>query len=292
MSALYVIKEGLAGLSRAKLAAAGSIITIAISLLFLGLLYVVSTNTSRIVDSIRERVEMEAFLQEPIDGKRIADIERQMLNVQGVDHLQFISKEEAAKIFKQEFGEDVNEVLEFNPLPPSFKIFLQDAYRTTSRAEQINKAIRSIEGVDGVVYRREMLEFIEKQSRILYYIGLAIGALVGISAIFLVSNTIRLTISAKRKSIQTMKLVGASRWLVRAPFLMEGIVQGVIGGEIAAGLTYYLLTFAAGFISEALTAFLRIDPLFHLIMMATGAFLGLFGSAISVRRFIGETVAG
>lgn len=292
MRVLYVIRESLAGFRRAKLAATGSIITIAISLLFLGLFFLISTNTAKIVDAIRERVEMEAFLQEPMDEKRVSDIERQILNIRGVDHVRFISKEEAAAIFKQEFGEDVKGVLEFNPLPPSFKIFLQETHRTSTQADEISKSLRGIPGVDGVIYRREMLEFIEKQTKALNLAGLSLGVFIGISAIFLVSNTIRLTIHARRRSVQTMKLVGASRWFVRAPFVIEGILQGVIGGGIAAGVIYFLLSFAAGIISADLAAFIRIDPLFHLMVVASGALLGLFGSAISVRRFIGEGVAG
>jgi cell division transport system permease protein len=292
MSILYVLKEGVSGFRRAKLAALGSVITIVISLLLLGLFYVISRNTSRIVESIREKVEMEAFLDEPVAKQRIGEIQEQVLAVEGVEKVQFISKEEAAKIFKQEFGEDIKDVLEFNPLPPSLKIFLKDEYRTTERADAIQKKISAVKGIETVVYRKEMLEFIEKQARTLYSVGLALGILIGISAIFLVSNTIRLTIYAKRKSVQAMKLVGASWWFVRTPFLIEGILQGLIGGIIATGIIYYVLTFAAGLISADLAEFIRIEPSFYLFVVLLGAGLGLFGSALSVHKNIGETVAG
>jgi cell division transport system permease protein len=292
MSALYIVKEGFSGFRRAKLAALGSVITITIALLLLGVFYVISTNTSRIMESIRERVEMEAFLQQPVSNQRISEIERQIMNVQGVERVKFISKEEAARVFKEEFGEEINDVLEFNPLPPSFKIYLQEAYRTTTKAEAISQAIKAVSGVDDVIYRKGMLEFIEKQSRILYYIGLGIGILIAISAIFLVSNTIRLTIYAKRKSIQTMKLVGASRWFVRAPFLVEGLVQGMLGAGLAVGTMYYVTGAAVSFLSEDLAQFILVDASMYAAIIVAGIFLGLFGSAISVRRFIGETVAG
>ncbi len=292
MSTLYIVKEGLSGFSRAKLAALGSIVTITLALLLLGLFYVVSMNTSRLVENIRQKVEMEAFLQEPINARQTEELRKQILNVSGIDSVAFISKEDAAKVFKEEFGEDINKVLEFNPLPPSFKIFLQDKYRTTLNAAEISRTIENLKGVDNVIYRREMLEFIDKQANVLKLIGLGLGILIGISAIFLVSNTIRLTIVAKRKSIQTMKLVGASRWFVRAPFLIEGMVQGVLGGAIAAALIYYILTFAAALISTELAQFIRVENLFYYEVVAVGIFLGLFGSAVSVRRFIGETVAG
>lgn len=291
MSSLYVIKEGLSGFRRTKLASLGSIITITISLLLLGIFYIISTNTSRIVENIRERVEMEAFLAEPVSQQKVMELQRQLLTIQGIEEVQYISKIEAARIFKREFGEEINTVLEFNPLPPSFKIFLLDEYRTTTKADEIIKAIKKIRGVEDVIYRRELLELIEKHSRLLYNLGLGLGILIGISAIFLVSNTIRLTIYAKRKSVQTMKLVGASRWFVRAPFLVEGIIQGLIGGLVAASIIYYLLTFVSGFLSTDLAEFIYIENSFYVFVIALGVFLGLFGSSISVRRFISETVA-
>jgi cell division transport system permease protein len=88
-----------------------------------------------------------------------------------------------------------------------------------------------------------------------------------------------------------MKLVGASRWFVRAPFLIEGVLQGLLGGSIAACVIYYLVTFATGLVSQDLAAFIRIETVFYPLVVATGTMLGFLGSAISVRKFIGETVA-
>ena len=292
MSFLYVMKEGVSGFRRAKLAAAGSIITIMISLLLLGLFYVIAKNTSRLVESIREKVEMEAFLEEPVTRLRVSEIQKELIAVEGIERVQFISKDEAAKIFKQEFGEDINKVLDFNPLPPSFKLFLKDGYRNTEKATEIHDKVMQIKGVENITYRKELLEFIDNRAKTLYTVGLVLGGIIGISAIFLVSNTIRLTIYAKRKSVQTMKLVGASRWIVRAPFLIEGLLQGLIGGVVAAALIYYLLTFAVGLVSKELASFVQVEISFYVLIIAVGALLGLFGSTISVRRFIGETVAG
>ena len=290
MSIWYIIKEGFSGFSRAKLAAAGSIMTVTISLLLLGLFYVISTNTSRILLNIRENVEMEAFLKEPITQQRIEEIQKEIDAVEGVERVLFISKDDAAKIFKDEFGEDVGSVLNFNPLPPSFKVYLREAFRKTQTAELISATIKRIPGVDDVIYRREMLEFIEKQARVFDLVGLGLGIIIGLSAVFLVSNTIRLTIFAQRKSIQTMKLVGASRWFVRAPFVIEGVIQGVLGGLFAGGIIYYLLSYAMRMVSIEFAEFITIDFTFYLLLIAAGIVLGLFGSSISVRKYIGETV--
>ncbi len=291
MSSWYIIREGVSGFGRAKLAAIGSVITVTISLLLLGLFYVISTNTTRIISNIREKVEMEAFLQEPVTPPLIAEIQKEINDVEGVDRVQFISKEEAAKIFREEFGEDVGSVLNFNPLPPSFKVFLKEPYRNTQKAELISATIKRIKGVDEVIYRREMLEFIEKQAKVLDLVGLGLGIIIGLSAIFLVSNTIRLTIYAKRRSIQAMKLVGASRWFVRAPFIIEGVIQGILGGLAASGMIYYLLSFAVRMVSTELAEFIKLDATFYPLLVAVGVVLGLFGSSISVKKYIGETVS-
>ena len=291
MRLIYVIKEGLAGFRRAKLAAAGSILTITIALLLLGFFYIVSTNTSRIVESIRAKMEMEAFLEEPASRLRINEIKQQILTTEGVGDVQYVSKEDAAKIFKQEFGEDINKVLEFNPLPPSFKIFLKEDYRTALKTGDVYKKIKRIKGVDDVIYRKDLMEFIDKRTETLYAVGLIIGIFISVSAVFLVSNTIRLAIYARRKAIQTMKLVGASRWLVRAPFLIEGMAQGFFGGLVATGILYYMVAFAAEMLSSELAEFIQIDAMFYVVTISIGLFLGLIGSTISVRKFIGETVA-
>lgn len=290
MSIFYIIKEGLGGFRRAKLAAISSVVTITISLLFLGMFYVISENTSRIIDELRAKVEMEAFLEEPISRQRIEEIRKHILQLDGVEKVRFISKDEAAKIFQQEFGEDINKILDFNPLPPSFKIFLKQTHQTIQKADIVQKKIQSIDGVGKVVYRRELLEFIEQRTTTLYTLGIGLGTILGISAIFLVSNTIRLAIYAKRKIIQTMKLVGASRAFIRAPFIIEGILQGLIGGVIAMSILYYLITFATELVSKELAQFISVDIEFYGIGILLGCFLGFLGSTIAVRKFIGETV--
>ena len=201
MSILYVTKEGLAGFRRAKLSALGSIVTITIALLMVGLFYVLSSNTARIVRDLREKLEMDVFIEEPVSRKRLKEIEERLTTQAGVERVQFISKEDAAKIFKEEFGEDINKVLDFNPLPPSFKVFLREDYRTSDSALGVTSQIKEIKGVDDVVYRKDLLQFLDQRTRVLYRVGLIVGILITVSSIFLVSNTIRLTILAQRKTV-------------------------------------------------------------------------------------------
>jgi cell division transport system permease protein len=290
MSLSYTIKEGFSGFARARLAAFTSVATITISLLLLGIFFVVTINTSRIVNLIKEKVEMEAFLQEPVTRQQINELRQSILKIEGVESVIFISKEEAAAIFKKEFGEDIASVLDFNPLPPSYKIFLKDDYKNSKNANEVYANIKTLKGVDDVIYRKDLIEFLEKRTRIINLLGLIVGIIVGISAIFLVSNTIRLAIYSKRKIIQTMKLVGATRWFIRMPFLLEGIIQGVLGGIISCLILYSILGISSAWFISELKEFLKIDFHIYGLLFILGIVLGFLGSIISIRKFIGESV--
>jgi len=290
MSFTYTLREAVSGFKRTKLASIASMLTICIALLLLGVYYLISLNAERVVQMIRDRVEMEAFCEEPITTARVNEIRRQLLEIEGVERVDFVSKEEAARIFKEEFGEDVRSVLDYNPLQPSFKIFLRDGFKHSAQAATIVETIRSIRGIDDVIYRRDLLEFLDRRMAIAHTVGLLLGALIGLSAVLLVSNTIRLAIYAKRRIIQTMKLVGATRWFIRLPFLLEGIGHGIVGGVLAGGVMYGILKIIDRWISSELAQFLGVDMSFYLLLVGCGMFLGLLGSMISTRRYIGETI--
>jgi cell division transport system permease protein len=290
MNLSYTITEGVSGFARAKLAAFASITTITISLILLGLYFIVSINSARVINLIRERVEMEAFLQEPLSRQQLNDIKQNILTVNGVDSVLFVSKEQAAKIFREEFGEDITRILDFNPLPQSYKIFLKDEFKTTDAGNQIYTSLKSIRGIDDIVYRKDLIEFLEKRSQVLNLIGLIVGIIIGISAIFLVSNTIRLTIYSKRKIIRTMKLVGATRWFIRLPFILEGMMQGFAGGITSSLILYALIAVASRWMSAELAEFLKINLSVYGLIILLGMMLGFFGSIISIRKFISESV--
>lgn len=290
MSLNYTLRESLSGFKRTKLATLGSIITICIALLLLGVYYIISLNASRVVQMIRDRVEVEAFCEEPLSRVGISGLQEQLLAIEGIERVRFVSKEEAAKIFKEEFGEDVTSVLDYNPLQPSFKIYLKNEFKHSSKVDRVVASVRALKGIDDVVYRRDLLEFLDRRVGIAQAVGLLLGLLIGVSAMFLVSNTIRLAIHARRKIIQTMKLVGATRWFIRLPFLLEGIIQGAVGGGFAAAVMYGLIHVISRWVSRDLAEFIRVDMGFYGVVVGAGMLLGLLGSLLSTRRYIGESV--
>lgn len=287
----YVIREGFSGFKRAKLAMVAAIVTICISLLLLSFVAILLINANSVVESLREKVEMEAFISDHLTPDEVIVLSKKVEAVEGVRQALYISKEDAAKIFKEEFGEDIHKVLDFNPLPASFKILLQTKYRTASGAAAVYDQISTLPGVEEVIYRKSLLEMLDKRATTLLWIILGIAIFITISSVFLVANTIRLAIYAKRKIIQTMKLIGATRMFIRVPFVLEGLIQGFFGGCIAALLIYLIFEYLEKWFSIALSEFVKVQTSYYGIIIGLGCLLGLIGSIISIRRFIGEGLA-
>jgi len=286
MSLSYTIRESFSGFRRTKISSTLSVVTVAVALLLLGLFAVITIHAERFIGQLRNQVEVEAFLLEPISSITVDSLGQVITSLPEVDSVVYVSKAHAAEIFKNEFGEDILSILDFNPLPPSFKVYVKDIHKTSDRVERFASQLRSISGIESVVYRKTMLEVIDRRTATVHNITLGLGVLVGLSAIILVSNTIRLAIYAKRKLIRTMELVGATRMFIRLPFLLEGIWQGILGGGIAAGILYLIVAHGVRIFSSELADFVRMDTMFYIGVIAAGGLLGFIGSIISVFMFI------
>ena len=286
MSLSYTIRESFSGFRRTKISSTLSVMTVSVALLLLGLFAIVTIHAERFLEQLRSRVELEAFLFEPVTGIIVDSLGQVVASFPEVDSVVYVSKAQAAEIFKREFGEDILSVLDFNPLPPSLKVYLKDGFKTSGHVESFAARLRSLREIENVVYRKAILEVIDQRAATAHNITLALGVLVGLSAIILVSNTIRLAIYAKRKMIRTMELVGATRTFIRLPFLLEGIWQGLLGGGIAAGILYIIITYGLKLLSPELAEYVRMEPVFYGLVIAAGGLLGFIGSLISVVRFI------
>lgn len=286
MSLSYTVRESFSGFRRTKLSSTISIVTICISLLLLGAFAFVTIQASRFIESIRNKVEVEVFLQEPITPEEVSDLARTITGFDGVEQAIFVTKEEAAQIFKQEFGDDIYRVLDFNPLPPSFKITLQPQFRNAGAVARLDDRLKGLKGVESVLYRRALLELIDQRTATVNRITLGLGIVISLSAILLVSNTIRLAIYAKRKLIRTMELVGATRSFIRMPFLVEGVLQGLVGGLAAGGFLYVVLEHLLRWVAPEFASIASMEGAFYGFVACGGILLGLIGSGISVIRFI------
>ncbi|MCK4578067.1 MAG: permease-like cell division protein FtsX [Candidatus Marinimicrobia bacterium] len=282
----FLISEGLRSLWRARLPALGSILTITLTLTLFGGAYLIFGNFDRATRRLQSQYRIDVFFK-PILTNGEAFQKYQLLTaVEGISSTEFISKERAASIFKREFGEDVVTVLGTNPLPAGAIVLVARGHRTARRINRIADDIATIDGVTDVAYRGELVRILERYIRIAVYGGLILGIVALLGAIFLVSNTIKLSIYAKRDTIDTLHLLGATRSFVRLPFLIEGVLQGIIGSLLAVGAILGMLD-VMNYILEHFVLYRLIRPAFLALFLGTmGLLLGLIGSSRGVGRFI------
>ncbi len=284
----YFIREGFNGLSRAALSSFVSVVTIALALSLLSLFLIVSSNISFLIGDIRSRVELEAYLDKSLSDKQNRKIGERISGIDGVASVQYVSKEEAARILKSVMGEqDIFDLVQQNPLPASYKIKLKEEYRTHEALSRIAPAIEAIEGVEEVNYQKELLKALDERIGMYQRISLYIGLATAVVAVFLISNTIKLSIFSKRDLIRTMKLVGATNRFISAPFIVEGIVQGLLGGTLASGMAFGIYHIAKEFVLTGIHLDLRIP----VVLIVAGIILGWFGSLVSVRFFLKERIS-
>ncbi len=261
---------------------------VTLSFTLLGSFYLTSVQAEKFLDYLKSKVEVEAFLSDSLSAQQVRDIRSQLVSTRGIASVQFVSKDEAAEIFKREFGQDIKTVLDFNPLPASYRIFLRDSYKNSRDVAAITAKVGKISGVESVKYRKILLTLIDRRVRLFYGILIGFGGALILLSIFLVYNSMRLAISYKKRIIDTMKLVGASRSFVRMPFLLGGMIQGFTGGLIASGAIYGVLHAAVVLLQENILVEVLPKPEFYAAIVGIATMLGLFSTLIATRRYIKE----
>lgn len=257
-----------------------------LSLILISIYLLFTVNSSRIIKSIKEKVEIEIFLEEDIKNDELVSLRDKIKIIGGVKSINYISKDDAVKIFTEEFGSEMLEIYDYNPLPASFRINLYEEYKTIERLSKIKSQLAEMRYVTDVKFPKENLELIESKTSGFLYLNLIIMVVITSSALFLVSNTIRLIINSRKKIIQTFKLLGATRSFVMLPFMLEGFIQGLLGGLLALGSMYFFLNvFMSNFnASEIKFTFMELDIILYLLL--TGVVLGVLGSYFSVLKYL------
>ena len=234
----YLLKEGFAGLKRTKWASLTSIFSLFLALVLLGIFARLATNIYDRALNLKESIELEVFLYD-LDSTAVAGLESQLQDLSEVIATSYISKDSAASIMRKEFGSGVEELVALDFLPASFKVELS----ATVPYERIDELVSELGiwvGVETVQFNASLVQMLEKNLDTMLKVGTWLGLLVLLAAILLVFNTIRLTVYARRDVIKAMKLVGATDRFIRAPFVIEGVLQGVIAGILSV-VSLYLL---------------------------------------------------
>ncbi len=278
----FIIKEGIAGFKRAPLASLITILTVAMTLILLSIFVLIITNLSSLFQQTYHQVQLEVFLSPALSQPERERILDTIKGFSEVASAQYISPNQALKNFETTFGSDLIAVLDENPLPPSLEITLKPQIKHLETIDHLVQTIQKIPGVDNVFYQREVIQFL------LYYyrIGLLLTAVIGtifiVITILLIFNTIRLTIHGRRTIIEIMQLVGASHFFVKGPFLVEGMLQGLLGSLLACGFVWGLWQI----VHQISTLSPQIPPFFYPGILLAGTLLGFIGSYFSVNRYL------
>jgi cell division transport system permease protein len=276
-----------------------AITTVAITLFIVGFFLIVVYDIQGILNSVKSQVEVAVYLKDSANEELKEYLEGEISSWEEVAEVQYISKEQALEIFKEENeGSDILKEIQGNPLPASFEITLDSPEKVEQIALRfMTKEGDYIEGVDEVIYGQNYVQKLFSITAITGSIAFLIIIILILAAIVLIFNTIRLSIHARRKEIEVMKLVGATNWFVRIPFLFEGFFEGFVGSLIAVFLLYfmsnYLLIRAESAIVDTMhvkeLAILGSDNIILYIyaaMIVLGALLGILSSAFALKRYI------
>ena len=233
---------------------------------------------------------MSIYFKGDPDRSAIEDIQRELLDYP-VSVTRFISKQDALKSLRRQLGERAGllDGLKENPLPASLEIILSRDEIDDSLPYELKKKLEGIEHVDEVQYSQEWIDRIQAVMGVIEMVGLVFGGLLFLAALFIVTNTIKLTIYSRKDEIEILKLVGATNGFVKAPFLIEGSIQGFLGGSVAMGILFlgYILVINKVDLRIGFGALdlVFLSPEFILLLVATSMIAGLIGSTVSLGRF-------
>ncbi|PKR78000.1 cell division protein FtsX [Halalkalibacillus sediminis] len=270
-------------------AAVGAVTT---TLVLVGIFLTLIMNINQIADNIEEDVQLKVYIDLAAQQEQVDELEQEISQISGVTKLEYSSKEEELENLIEDLGEEGEQWELFeqaNPLNDAFVVQTQAA----DQYQRVSKEILAMDNVESVDYSENVVERLLTFNDYARYIGIAfIGALL-LTAIFLISNTIKMTILARQDEIGIMKLVGAKNSFIRWPFFIEGLLMGVLGSiipiSIVMGGYYYLYENFRDSINVPFVELLPFNPFalqISLLLLGIGVFIGVWGSVMSVRKFL------
>lgn len=286
----YYFREVLRSMIRNRWMTFASIGTVAVSLFILGVFLILLMNMNKLASSLESQVQISVYINNnlPEDGRK--EIERMTRALKSVSAIEYVPREKALKILRERLG-DNKKILDAlgnsNPLPNSFLV-------TVNNPDDVKKtaaAIADLYGVDEVKYGQDVVANLFEMTRLMRLFGLVLMMLLLAATVFIISNTIRLTVFARRKEIAIMKFVGATDWFIRWPFILEGVGLGIIGGFVSAVTLRIFYSVMVDKIYESLAFFPMVEqnPFMHyltLVLIVAGILIGILGSTVSLKKFM------
>ena len=278
---MLALREALNASRRAPLLSGLGVLTIGFSLFAFGLFGLVAVNIRQALRSVEERVEIRAFVAEGTPEDAVAAAMSDIDAFPEVVHADFVSSEAALERARKDLGE-FSDVFEEATLPASIDIHLRVGHRDPATVKAVADRVKSYQFVDDVRYGEEWVEKLYRLRRIATTAGTALGLAFAAVSVIIIGATIRVSVLAREKEISIMRLVGATDAFVRAPFLIDGFIKGVLGGLLAL----LLIWVAYRVIDTRFIKLVFFDERLVFAGLAAGALIGIAGSATSVWRHL------
>jgi cell division transport system permease protein len=275
------VREALTASRRAPLLSILGVVTIAFSLFAFGLFGLVAINIRKALEQVEERVEVRAFVSDSTEIESVAAAMKDIGEFPEVARVDYVSKEQALERARKEMGEFAD-VFEAGVLPASIEVHLRPGMRDPTTVKSVADRIGTYHFIDDVRYGEEWVAKLYRLRNIATVAGLALGVAFAAVAIIIIGATIRMTVLARAKEISIMRLVGATDMFIRLPFLIDGLVKGVLGGLLALVFVWVANRVVNEYFIQ--TIFFNREMIF--LGIVGGAFMGVLGSLVSVGRHL------
>lgn len=280
----YLIRESFAGFHRRKLTTGVTILIMGSSLLVLAILTLATLNVGHLLETARAGIDMRVFLHDDLGSEHMAELQPRLMAIPGVQDVAWISPETALAQFKEGLGEDagIMDMLDSNPLPASYHLTLTPTARSLKAVEAIREEIAVWDEVSDILFNQGWIDALEGWTFRFQMASLAVGLIVFVAAVFVISNTVKLTMAASARVIQIQKLVGATNAFIRIPYLCEGMIQGLLAGFMAMGI----LVLAGWLLGDRLGGVIFFSPQQVWGFILFCIVLGLSGSYAAMRKYL------
>ena len=284
--ALFLFAEGFRNLLRHKLTVFAAVFSVFLTMIIIGSLFIVGKNTNKLIYYLRTKYKIEVFFEADLAKEEALDVVKQIESFPGVRNTTFIDKENATKIFKKQFGENILDYIQRNPLPMSCVINLNRTGDYELDIMPIVTHIESLSGIDNIEHQGKLIQRIEGFHNRFTTIFSVVSIGIILITISIISNTIKLTIYAKKDLIQDLHIIGATNTFVKVPFLIEGILQGFIGSFIAFLVLSVGLQIGNNILTQFSSMTIRMDPAAASWMLLIGISISFIGSLRALARFL------
>tara|TARA_A100001011_G_scaffold63608_1_gene64030 strand:+ start:10552 stop:11421 length:870 start_codon:yes stop_codon:yes gene_type:complete len=284
---IFILAEGFKNVWRHKSSAVSSIFSIYLTLIVSGSLLIVSQNTNKLIEYLRDKYKIEVFFKDGVTEKRVSELVEEFNQINGINSITIISKKDAERIFKSQFGDDILGILGYNPLPISCVINLKKDWPTRIDIKPIISNLRKYREVDEINHQGKLITRIENYYENFLKIMVVLVSVTLVIAVFIISNTVRLTVLSKKELIRSLQLVGATKWFVKGPFIIEGLVHGLIATVLSVYTIVGVLNFSKYFIYDLTKFDIFYDQYFIFqVLLSLSLLVGFIGSNRAISKFL------